>query len=333
MTTATLEALRRQLEERQTRLRTTISNDGSEPHLVGLLLQVDSALDKLGTADYGRCLVCDEHVDDKELRHNPLLQYCLCTLTREQQRALEQDLELARRIQAGLLPDPRLRAAGWEASYHYEPAGMVSGDYCDLWRQPDDPNTVYFAVGDVAGKGVAASLLMAHLQASFRSLVGAGLPLAELVARVNEQLVRATIPTHYATLAFGRAGAGGEVEIVNAGHCPPLVVRAGAVEALAPTGFPVGIVSDRPYEVTRLELRDDDALLLYTDGLTEAERFDGDEYGQTRVEQLLSRRSSHTAGARQLVQAVRGDLEAFLGDAKRADDLTVMALRRANGAG
>jgi len=332
MTTATLQALRRQLEERQTRLRTAIANDGPEPDLVGLLLQVDSALDKLGTADYGRCLVCEEHVEDKELLHNPLLEYCLCAMTREQQRALEQDLELARRIQAGLLPDPSLRAAGWEASYHYEPAGVVSGDYCDLWRQPESPEMIYFAVGDVAGKGVAASLLMAHLQASFRSLAGAGVPLAELVGHVNQELVRASLPTHYATLAFGRARAGGEIEIVNAGHCPPLVFRSGVVEALAPTGFPVGIVAERSYEATRFTLGDGDALLLYTDGLTEAETVDGDEYGQARIERLLAGRG-RTADARGLVLAVRNDLKAFLGDAKRADDLTVMALRRADGAG
>lgn len=328
-TTAT--ALRGQLEDRRRRLRAALADDQSDAEMVRLLRQVDSALARLDGGDFGRCLVCREGVYERDLRLNPLMEYCLCGLTPEQQSALQNDLELARRIQAALLPDPHLAAAGWEASYRYEPAGVVGGDYCDLWVPPDAPDEVYFAVGDVSGKGVAASLLMAHIHAAFRALLGAGVPLADLVGRANRQLLDAAIPTHYATLACGRARRDGVVEIVNAGHCPPLVVRGGSVERIGPTGYPLGLVSREPYDVARFELGAGDALLLYTDGVSEARRGDGEEYGAERVESLLAQRAADGT-PRQIVRALREDVAGFLSGAARGDDLTLLALGRARAA-
>jgi sigma-B regulation protein RsbU (phosphoserine phosphatase) len=322
------EVLRRQLEDRRDRLNALITREGPDADFVRLLRQVDSVLARMDTDDYGRCLVCNLQVNEADLRGNPMLEYCLCDLSADQQRSLQKDLDLARRIQTGLLPDPALAAAGWEASYRYEPAGVVSGDYCDLWIRPDDASAIYFAVGDVSGKGIAASLLMAHLQSAFRSLVGAGVPLADLASRVNRQLLEAAIPTHYATIAFGRAGADGRLEIVNAGHCPPLVLRGGGVEKIGATGFPVGLLSDKPYEVAEWRLDPGDALVLYTDGLIEARSPGGDEYGEERVERALLRRAEGHA-SRGIVREMRSDLEAFLAGAERSDDLTVLALRRA----
>jgi serine phosphatase RsbU (regulator of sigma subunit) len=131
---------------------------------------------------------------------------------RRGRRALEDDLDLAARIQGGLLPKPG-RFAGWEAGYHYQPAGVVSGDYCDLIGHGDGTGELVFLVGDVSGKGVAAAMLVSHLHAMFQSLIGVGMPVECLVERANQH---------------------GELELCNAGHCPPLVVRDGegmAVEA------------------------------------------------------------------------------------------------------
>jgi sigma-B regulation protein RsbU (phosphoserine phosphatase) len=326
MQTATLDVLRHQLEDRRTRLTGAIAEVGPEHDLVGLLQQVDSALARMGTNDYGLCLVCNGHVTEADLVGNPMMRYCLCDLTPAEQKALEHDLELATRIQSALLPDPDLRVDHWEAHYRYEPAGPVSGDYCDFWKQPGGDGAVFFAIGDVSGKGVAASLLMAHLQAAFRAQPGTDEPLTELVARVNRQLMDASIPTHYATLVCGRASRDGRIELVNAGHCLPLLVRADGVEAIPSTGLPVGLYADRPYGAARIELAAGDALVLYTDGLSEARRPDGAEYGQEGIERHLRRGRGHTA--RQLVHALRSDLAEFLGDGSRSDDLTILALQR-----
>lgn len=327
MEAATIASLRGQLEDRRARLRLAVEVAEPENRLVELLQQVDTALARLGTAEYARCLVCGGHVGEAELVRNPLLEYCLCEFTPGQQRALESDLNLARRLQAALLPDPDVRLAGWEAHYRYEPAGFVSGDYCDLWTAPEDPASIHFAVGDVAGKGVAASLLMAHLQAALRSLIGAGVPLADLVARVNRQLLEAGIATHYATLACGRLGENGDVEMVNAGHCPPVILRGRALESLGPTGVPVGLLADQPFAVHQFRLRKGESLVLYTDGLTEARAGDAEEYGTERLEQVLANHPE-VATPRPLVKAIRDDLARFLGGAASQDDLTILAVQR-----
>jgi sigma-B regulation protein RsbU (phosphoserine phosphatase) len=327
MHTATVDTLRQQLDHRRARLREAIEDSGPEDTLVRLLGQVDAALGKLGTPEYGRCVVCDESVNEEDLLGNPVLRYCLCELTEAQQSALQRDLDLARTIQNSLLPDPTTRAAGWEAVFRYEPLGAVSGDFCDLWTRDDDAGWLFFAVGDVSGKGVAASLVMAHVQAAFRTLLAQELPLAGLVERVNDQLLRAKIASHYVTLACGRAHADGTVEIVNAGHCPPLVARSqDGVQRIASTGFPIGLFADRPYGVERVRLAPGDALVLYTDGLTEARANDGEEYGDERVASVL--RDEQDRAPRSLVRAVRSDLGAFLGHAERVDDLTILALQR-----
>jgi sigma-B regulation protein RsbU (phosphoserine phosphatase) len=328
MEATTLGSLRQQLADRHRRLSDAIRDSGPAEDLVDLLKLVDSALSRLGDEHFGRCAVCREDIDESDLTRNPLLQYCLCALSPEQQNALQHDLDLAWRIQSALLPDPDLRSGGWTVHYRYEPAGPVSGDYCDLWESPEDG--VHFFIGDVSGKGVSASLVMAHLNAAFRARFDSRLPLPELVAQANQLLLRSTIPSHYATLVCGRAAPDGGVQIVNAGHCPPIAVRGDAVETLGSTGFPVGLLEGKPYEVRRVELAPGDLLFLYTDGLTEARDAAGVEYGAERVA-ALARRLRGLA-PRELAAACRSDLASFLGGAHRTDDLTLMVLQRTNGA-
>jgi sigma-B regulation protein RsbU (phosphoserine phosphatase) len=326
MDTITLDSLRHQLEERRGRLQGALDALGPTEDLVRLLQHVDAALSRLGTDDFARCIACNGHLDDEELQKNPIAQFCLCDLSPAQQRALEQDLGLAWRIQAALLPDPDHRSKGWSFHYRYEPAGPVSGDYCDIWDGAGDGQGTYFFVGDVSGKGVSASLLMAHLHAALRSREDMGATPSEMVERANRLLLRHTLASHYATLVSGRAGRDGEVEIVNAGHCLPLVVRARGVEAVASSGFPVGLVADRPYEVQRVRLEPGDALFLHTDGLSEARARDGSEYGAERVQRLLG--SHYGESPRALAASVRADLQAFLDGATVGDDLTLLAVRR-----
>src|SRR5262245_27122172 len=174
MDTSTETALRGQLLDRRSRLQSAITDTGKAEDLVRLLQQVDEALSRMDGHGYGDCDVCSESIDEKDLVLNPLMRYCLCNLSPEQQRALESDIGLARRIQAALLPQQDVRVAGWDVHYRYEPQGPVSGDYCDLLTRQNHSSEVIFLVGDVSGKGLAASLLMAHLNASFRSLLDVG---------------------------------------------------------------------------------------------------------------------------------------------------------------
>src|SRR5262249_35826489 len=150
--------------------------------------------------------------------------------------------------------------------------------------------------------------------------------LASWVHRANRLLLESALPTHYATLVVGRANGAGEIELVNAGHCPPLVWRSGGLQTLPTTGFPIGLMEDKPFESTRLTLGPGEALLLYADGVTEARRGDGAEYGRERAEGVLQ--AYGRADARHLVRHLREDLSDFLAGAPRGDDLSLLVIRR-----
>lgn len=318
--------LREQLLDRRHKLETAIAEADEPTRLVGLLDEVDAALARFNTGTFGLCEVCHDPVESERLIADPLVCVCLGCLTPAQQRALEQDLELAARIQATLLPARDFASGGWQASYHYEAAGVVSGDYCDLVSAED--GSLYFMLGDVSGKGVAASMLMAQLHAMFRTLISVGLPLNQLVERASRVFCESTLPTHYATLVCGRADSSGEVEICNAGHLPPLLARAtGGVTALEATGLPLGVFCNEQFTCDRVRLAEGDALLLYTDGLSESQNILGEEYGRERLSRLVGER--HAPAPAELIKTCVRDLSAFRAGTPVTDDLTILALRRA----
>jgi sigma-B regulation protein RsbU (phosphoserine phosphatase) len=288
---------------------------------VQLLEQVDKALEKVDTGVFGVCEACHGTVESGRLLADPLTQVCLDCLKPAEQRALEQDLALAARIQAGLLPQQDTQAAGWRASYHYAPAGLVSGDYFDMVHHGKD---LYFMVGDVSGKGVAASMLMANLHAMFRVLIPTGHPLPEMVERANRIFSDSTLPTQYATLIVGRASEAGEVELCNGGHLPPLHVAAGGVKTICSSALPVGMFHDQEFVSTQVNVSPGDSLVIYTDGFTEAMGTDGAEYGEQRLNQFLQTRHGHSS--RQLVEACVQDLQSHRAASPPVDDQTLVVL-------
>ncbi len=322
--------LRAQLEQRRQKLEAAMANSSAGEPLAQLLREVDSALERMQNGTYGLCQTCHESIEAERLIANPLVRYCLDHLTAEQQRALERDLELAGRIQAALLPKRQVRRDGWEVHYHYEPAGPVSGDYCDLIDTENAAGDLFFLLGDVSGKGVAASMLMSHLHAMFRSLTTVGLPVDELVGRANRVFCESTIAGQFATLICGRAGRSGEVEICNAGHCPVLAVSKSGVSSIDATGVPLGMFCDSLYAVRKTRLAPGDTLFLYTDGVSEAQDGSCAEYGLRRLSQFVGER--HALGPQALAAACLEDLRRFSAGAAQTDDLTILVIRRAAGA-
>src|SRR2546423_6128986 len=182
MATLEITFLQNQLEERKRRLETAIAVAPENGGLPGLLREVDSALERMAKGSYGLCQECHETVEPDRLLADPLVRYCLDHLTQPERAALQRDLDLASEVQRKLLPQPNLRAGGWETSYHYAPVGPVSGDYCDLI--PSD-GQLFFVLGDVSGKGVAASMLMTQLHALFRALSAMDIPVGRTISHVN----------------------------------------------------------------------------------------------------------------------------------------------------
>lgn len=317
--------LREQLLERRDKLETATFATGDEAaRLTQLLREVDDALGRMSEGSYGLCEVCHDPVETERLMADPLVSFCLGCLSPAQRRALEDDLELASQIQATLLPAQNFASDGWQASYHYEAASVVSGDYVDLVSAAD--GTLYFMLGDVSGKGIAASMLMTQLHAMFRTLIGVGLPLNQIVERASRVFCESTLPTHYATLVCGKADPSGGVEVCNAGHLPPLLISKGEVRTIDATGLPIGVFCNEQFTSSQFRMSRGDTLLLYTDGLSEARDPAGAEYGRERLLGLVRECLEHTSES--LVVSCVKDLLDFRAGTDKTDDLTIMAIRR-----
>jgi len=319
----TLPDLRSELIDWRARLEATVRDSSDSIEWNSLLREVAAAIERLSEKDsYGVCQVCHDDIGAATMKVDPLARTCLSCLTPEQLSELDDDLERAWLIQGELLPKQNLKFNGWEVSYHYEPAGRVSGDYCDLVST--DTGNLYFLIGDVSGKGVAASLLMSRLHAIFRSLIEVGLGVRELVERANHLFADKTMSPYYATLVCGKAAPSGEVEICNAGHPAPLLVHSEGVTSIAATGLPVGMFCQEHYASTHVKVSKGDRLVIYTDGLSEARNSHDAEYGEGRLQSLLG--ESRQLSANALIQRVLDDMRKFSSGRPVSDDLTLMAI-------
>ena len=316
--------MREQLAERRRRVAAAISTAGADPQLTTLLREVDTALERFESGTYGLCEVCHDAVEAERLIANPLERFCLDHLNAKERQALEDDLNLASEIQRGLLPRHNLRAEGWHFDYGYEPARLVSGDYIDII--PSGDGNIYFVLGDVSGKGVAASMLMAKLHAVFRSLIPLGLGVDQLTERASRLFGDSTLPGQYATLIWGRASKHGAVSICNAGHLPALLSRRGNIEQISATGLPLGMFPNQKFSVGNLQLDTGDTLILYTDGVPETVNALNEEYGISRLIEIT--RTSCSFTPEKLVGRCLSDVSSFGKGQPRVDDISIMGIRR-----
>lgn len=315
--------LRPRILERRARLEAA-SRTLPAAYIDDLLTEIDAALRRIDEGAYGLCETCHDPIEADRLECDPLTRFCLDHLSARERRAHEQDLELATEIQSRLLPAKGIETAHWETQYRYAPAGAVGGDYCEIVA-PGGGEPLFFAVGDVAGKGIAASLLMTHLSAMFRSLLSLDLPFPEVLARANRLFCESTPTTHYATLAAGRATANG-IELCNAGHCRPLLLTRGGAERIEPTGVPMGLFCDGRYDVREIRMEAGDTLVLYSDGVTEAQDASGAAFEEEGLIGSLRARAGLDAGA--AIDGVLEDVARFRGGEPQHDDITLLVVRR-----
>jgi serine phosphatase RsbU (regulator of sigma subunit) len=244
---------------------------------------------------------------------------------RVEQERLHKELEMCRRIQEELLPGASVRFPFGQAEGLSIPARQVGGDFFNYF--PVGAEQAAILVGDVSGKGVAAALLMANLQATLGARLPLEADLVRLAERLDHEIGKGTPSTLYLTLFVAVVdGASGLVRYVNAGHNPPVVVRAdGTAESLAPTGRPLGLFPGGGYEEGQTVLRPGDALFLYTDGLVEAEDHRGEAFGNQKLEALLvGGRGSSSTG---LLARLEESLHHHRGGQEAADDATMVLFR------
>ncbi|MGH9313132.1 MAG: PP2C family protein-serine/threonine phosphatase [Vicinamibacterales bacterium] len=255
-----------------------------------------------------------------------LFAYLLILLEVADRLSLKGDLEVAREIQQAMLPHETFRLPTVTASGLSRPANTVGGDFYDILPLPD--GRVVVALGDVAGKGSPASLLMALLLAVLRTLVDEGLAASALVERLNAQIWRHSPPSRFITLFFGVFDpASDTLTYVNAGQNPPLVRRAaGSYDRLESSGVALGMFDRSVYEARTTRIAPGELLILYSDGITEAEDPEGQPFDESGLERTIDA-SPHDDPAA-LGAAVLKAVERHARDTRLADDLTILILRR-----
>jgi sigma-B regulation protein RsbU (phosphoserine phosphatase) len=245
---------------------------------------------------------------------------------------MKRDLEIAKDIQAWLLPGAPLQIPGYQIAYATRPANTVAGDYYDVILRPGrslSEDRILFVVADVAGKSIPAAMLMATFQASLRTLSTSGIPLAELVSGINRYACSNSQGGVRFTTAFLAEldAATGDVTYVNAGHNIPILRKAsGVVERLEAGGIPVGILADAPYQMGTTRLENGDWLVIFTDGVVEAENAKEVEYGEPALIQLVNRNSGLTPA--EMLRSLLVELDGFVGNTPQHDDITCLLLKR-----
>jgi sigma-B regulation protein RsbU (phosphoserine phosphatase) len=241
--------------------------------------------------------------------------------------SLKGELEVAREIQLAMLPSGTYRAADIEICGVTRPANTVGGDFYDVLPLRD--GRVIVTLGDVAGKGSPAALLMALLLAVLRTLVDEELEASALAERLNVQICRHSPSSRFITLFYGvYTPATGALTYVNAGHMPPLIRRrSGVYERLGSTGVALGMFEGSTFGAVETRLDPGESLVLYSDGITEAEDPAGQPFEESGLELVLERHA--TAQPAEIGTRILAAVAEHARDSRFTDDLTILVLKRA----
>lgn len=259
-----------------------------------------------------------------------LLLLALLVLEISDRVVMKRDLQIAKEIQAWLLPPGPPQVPGLEIAFATRPANTVAGDYYDVFARPasESPGGSYLiAIADVAGKSVPAAMLMATFQASLKTLARTPSSLTELVGRMNSYACTNSQSGRRFTTTFiaEYICASRSLIYVNAGHNPPILRRqTGAIERLQAGGIPIGIQEEALYESGAVSLQSGDWLVIFTDGVTEAENNRTEEYGEARLMAVLCANLASTPSV--LLNTIMLDVDRFVSDSAQHDDVTLMLL-------
>ena len=290
---------------------------------------LDTALEKAEEKTFGACEICHGPIEVNRLEMDYTTNVCVDDLSEEQKRRLERDLELSQQVQQALLPQQAPDIPGMELAAFSQPARIVSGDYFDFFRFQD--STHGLAIADVVDKGMAASLLMASLQASLRILVPGNDDPARVVENLNALFCHNIRLIQFVTLFLGRFNHETRtLEYCNAGHNPPLLLRQPAsreehIVWLEPTGAAIGLVEQFQFATATVTLAPGDILVLYTDGVTEAMNPQQEQFGTERLAEFVRHESS--LPAQDLLRELRRRLQEFTHDQPPMDDTTAIVLK------
>lgn len=240
---------------------------------------------------------------------------------------MEKELQMASEIQQTLLPQHMPKVAGYEIVARWQAARETAGDFYDVFSLDEDRFGV--VVADVSDKGAPAALFMAVARTMIRSNANVGLDPVETMSRTNDLILEDAESGMFVTAYHSHFFVGGRSVHVNAGHNPPMIYRhkEGKVEMLPRGGRAIGWFPDNPLKAVEIDLEPGDLIVYYTDGLSEAENPQGDDYGEDRLMSIIEHNAGQSAAA--VMKAILTDVEAFCAGQPLFDDLTVMIVRYA----
>ena len=335
MTTADLERFRELLVEREGLLSDYVSRLGNAPSteldkVRGLLADIREAFHRIEDHSFGTCQVCKDEVEYDRLEVQPIRQVCLGCITEEERSALEDELTIASRIHRALLPQQVEKIEGYDLSVKSLAAQSVGGDYYDFLSNSSGGLKV--VVADSMGKGIPAGLLMSNLQGALRVLApDIGQPGA-LLSKLNWWLCRNVPVSKFISLfcidiAPSAVASATTIRYASAGHPPVILARAdGNCTTLPPTGGVLGVHEQFNYDEQSVTVHPGDLLLLYTDGITEAENDHGEMFGEERLAAFCREHRTQPVGA--IIERLLESVSAFSGRESLEDDLTVIAIRK-----
>ena len=244
---------------------------------------------------------------------------------------MERELQMARAVQASLLPQEAPQMPGWAFEARWQPARTVSGDYYDFIAL--DGGRLGFVIADVSDKGMPAAVFMALTRSTIRATASHIPSPADALAEANRLICADSTDGMFVTLFYAMLDPlSGRLTYVNAGHNPPLLCRASGhgeaelLDELRPTGMALGIVEDFPFEQHTLELQPGDLLMLYTDGVPDATGEGQQQFGMDRLRRVVLDRQS--APVSSLVSALERSIGEFTGGAAQFDDIAILAVKR-----
>jgi sigma-B regulation protein RsbU (phosphoserine phosphatase) len=288
------------------------------------MITTDKVLDRIQEGRVGICEGCKESLEPELAVVCPDLTFCLGCMGDSEKRQLEDDLRQVQEVNRALLPRVPRGNGGWEIGVHYTPSRILSGDFYDVVYQAE-PERMTVTLGDVAGKGIPAGLLRAGLQATLRALSTRCDSPEELLSLANENFVAASGAGRFASVFHGILE-NGTLVYANGGHLPPLLKRAsGGWEKLEATGTVLGLLDDVCYEGGVVKLAPGDTLVLYTDGITEAEEPDGGFFDEHNLMAAVDSCAGSMPQA--IAECVAEELESF-SPGPQSDDRTLLILRR-----
>jgi serine phosphatase RsbU (regulator of sigma subunit) len=315
------EAFRKQISIAEQHIQTMMSVPlQTEDQVIGLVYVDSRSFVHEFTPDDLNLLTVLANVAAIRIEHELLQQL------REQEERRTQDLKQAAEIQRGILPRGAPAVAGVDLAGHNAPSRTVGGDYYDFITYPDGRVAVVLA--DVAGKGMSAALLMSNLQARVQILAEDPSDLAGLMQRLDQSIAANSPENRFVTMFFGLIDpAAGSLDYSNAGHNPPLLIRkSGEQEPLEAMGTVLGVIPEIGYEEKREEFRPGDMLVIYSDGVTEAESPAGEEFGEQRLADMLV--ANREKPAAEIVEHVIQAVAEWIAGAPPADDVTLLVARR-----